>query len=742
MSTNNVTPNMTPDQTPPAGAPPTGTPPAQAPSGVGSAITGAGPQGQPPVPTVAPQAPNAAPQAQPQGQPQPAQTPMDAHVNVYRKFLQGFKSPVGSYVDPDGNTRPTNMSLGRMVLASVVAGMMSPTQYRDTPYGPVVNGSATAQGSFAAGQGVVTKAQQDAQAQSDKQQAMKLSNIKNSIDQVHLMAALTQQRHQELQGVLDSNQPAFDDFKAMDDKQADPSKKIILSEPMTFQQAMDSPLYGKGKMTTNSILMTSSRSVYDPETGETHEVPLFTILSPEAGGVTISEDQKKNFSTINRSFDGMGGLDARIPIHQYLVLQGNLTSVQHFQSFIKRADEQLGIKENADLAAAVKKDPTLIYGIRAAENALAQGGSTADTLQRIQHGTDGKVNWNSSALFEAMGLDQDKVAQYIKDQANKDLAAQKVAAEAGKIAEQKAKPITPTTALGIANDPNETPERRQTAQAVIAGQTTLAGSKAGAVAKAREPFELRKQLQEQSLRTGTPEDAGRLLANGDLTLTELKSRGSTPDFIIKATNAAKAIDPHYNAQKADAEYKIAGNQQNTTFFGSANSLLDQGGTLDQLTANYQKLGNTDIPFFNKLEDYAGYQTGDPAMAGFMQTALGVADDYAKVMGGGAGSDTSRVQVLHSFSNAHNPQQMQAAIDAARAAVQSQTRSRIGSNAILQKMYGGTYGSIPPAAAPHQVPNRQPNQPAPPASLLKEGVNTKFKNGQVWTLQSGKAVQVQ
>ena len=183
---------------------------------------------------------------------------------------------------------------------------------------------------------------------------------------------------------------------------------------MTFQQAMDSPLYGKGKMTTNSILMSSRQSVYDPETGETHEVPLFTILSPEAGGVTISEDQKKNFSTINRSFDGMGGLDARIPIHQYLALQGNLTSVQHFQSFIKRANEQLGIKEDADLAAAVKKDPTLINGIRAAEGALAQGGSTADTLQRIQHGTNGTVSWNSSALFEAMGLDQDKVTLYIR----------------------------------------------------------------------------------------------------------------------------------------------------------------------------------------------------------------------------------------------------------------------------------------------------------------------------------------
>ena len=426
----------------------------------------------------------------------------------------------------------------------------------------------------------------------------------------------------------------------------------------------------------------------------------------------MSADAVAKLSTINPSFqaafDGANG-DMRFPVHQYVAAMNQLNTVKTAESFFKRADEALGVNDDFDLAAAVRKDRTLMPAINAAENALAQGGSTADALQRVQQSP------NSSAIFEAMGLDQDKVSQYIKDQANKDLAAQKVAAEAGKIAAQKAKPITPTTALGVANDPNETPERRQTAQAVIAGQTTLAGSKAAAVAKAREPFELRKQMQEQSLRTGTPEDAGRLLANGDLTLTELKSRGSTPDFIIKATTAAKAIDSKYNAQKADAEYKIAGNQQNTTFFGSANSLLDQSGTLDQLATNYQKLGNTDIPFFNKVEDYTGYQAGDPAMAGFMQTALGVADDYAKVMGGGTGSDTSRLQVLHSFSNAHNPAQMQAAIDAARAAVQSQTRSRIGSNAILQKMYGGTYGSTP---APRQVSNRgqQPSHVVPAGAI--------------------------
>jgi hypothetical protein len=477
MSNTPITP--TPDQMqPPAGAPPTGTPPAQAPSGVGSAITGQ-PSGQPTTgqPTAQP-TPNAV-QPTPTtaaGQPnQPNADPMDAHVSVYRKFLQGFKSPVGSYVDPNGNVKPTNVSLGRTVLAAILAGMSQPATYHQGAYGPIRDNPAPA--AFAAGQKVVSDQNAAAQALSDKQQAMKLSNIKNSIDQVHLMAALTQQKHQELQGVLDSNQPALDDFKAMDDKQADPSKKIILSEPMTFQQAMDSPLYGKGKMTTNSILMSGRQSVYDPETGETHEVPLFTILSPDAGHVTISEDQKNNFSTINRSFDGMSGLDARIPIHQYLALQGNLTSVQHFQSFIKRADEQLGIKENADLAAAVKKDPTLINGIRAAEGALAQGGSTADTLQRIQHGTNGTVSWDSSKLFDAMGLDQDKVAAYIREDQRERARQDAADKEAGKIdLKETPKPQTPQEAATLEHTKLENKKlSNDLATAAKVGDTTKTG---------------------------------------------------------------------------------------------------------------------------------------------------------------------------------------------------------------------------------------------------------------------------
>ena len=51
----------------------------------------------------------------------------------------------------------------------------------------------------------------------------------------------------------------------------------------------------------------------------------------------------------------------------------------------------------------------------------------------------------------------------------------------------------------------------------------------------------------------------------------------------------------------------------------------------------------------------------------------------------------------------------------------------------------TGGATGPVAGKTGAP---PQTPPPPTSLLKDGVNTTFKNGQVWTLQNGKAIQVQ
>jgi len=157
---------------------------------------------------------------------------------------------------------------------------------------------------------------------------------------------------------------------------------------------------------------------------------------------------------------------------------------------------------------------------------------------------------------------------------------------------------------------------------------------------------------------------------------------------------------------ADADYKVASSPANVAFFGSAKSLTDKGGTLDQLADAAKDIPSDKIPVFNSVSDALRMSTGSGPIAKYAAIALGVADDYSKIMGGGQGSDTSRTQALQLLSAKQSPQQRTASIEGIRGSVSSQTNSRIGTNSVLQKMYGGQASkpnSSPPAGATHIVP---------------------------------------
>lgn len=234
------------------------------------------------------------------------------------------------------------------------------------------------------------------------------------------------------------------------------------------------------------------------------------------------------------------------------------------------------------------------------------------------------------------------------------------------------------------------------AQAIQANQVHQAAATAGAQAAARQPYEMSLARQRQALTQGDPNAAGQLLADGDATLSELRSRGATPDFIQGALNGAKRISGgKYNAQQAEAEFSVARSPANVAFFGSANSLLDKGGTLDQLEEAGKNIPGGHFPAFNSIADWEKAATGSGPIAKYASIALGVADDYSKVMSGSSqGSDTSRSQALKLIGASQSPQQRAGSVEGIRGSVVSQKNSRIGKNPILQRMYGDVDGAQP------------------------------------------------
>lgn len=222
-------------------------------------------------------------------------------------------------------------------------------------------------------------------------------------------------------------------------------------------------------------------------------------------------------------------------------------------------------------------------------------------------------------------------------------------------------------------------------------------------AKLEQPLKLQltreEQLARQQAMQGDPNVAGQLLANGALTLTELKTRGSTPQFIEQATLAAQKQNSNYNPADEVIAEKVAASPGRNAFFGSANSLITKGGTLDQLAEIGKKIPQHDFPVLNKFDDWQKLARGKGPLAEYATKALGVADDYSKVMGGGTGTDASRDAVLKAFAQAASPEMRAGAIEGARSAVLSQRDAAIGHNQFLRRMYGEEVGGKPNPTAP-------------------------------------------
>lgn len=240
---------------------------------------------------------------------------------------------------------------------------------------------------------------------------------------------------------------------------------------------------------------------------------------------------------------------------------------------------------------------------------------------------------------------------------------------------------------------------------IQAGEVKQAAAKAGAEESARMPGEMALARQRQALSQGDPNSAAQLLVSGDATLSELKARGATPDFIANTLKAAHQLsNGQYNAQSADAQFSVAKSPANVAFFGSAKSLIDKGGTLDQLAAAGKAIPGGLIPAFNSIADWEKAATGSGPIAKYASLALGVADDYSKVMGSGQGSDSSRLQALQLVGAKQSPEQRAASIDGIRGAVGSQTQSRIGNNPVLGRMYGSPAQTAPTAGISVTAPN--------------------------------------
>jgi hypothetical protein len=290
---------------------------------------------------------------------------------------------------------------------------------------------------------------------------------------------------------------------------------------------------------------------------------------------------------------------------------------------------------------------------------------------------------------------QQKVTEFQAEQAKAKSAQQaadplfKMENEPGEMSGEKSSAAIPLLQNKL-SDPNTAPADKVRASRLLAQATS---------AHARYLQDVTaKENASQQAKQGDPKGAAPLLASGDLTLADLKTRGMTPKYITDVIAETKKLDPKYNPADEMAAESVAKSPTQVQFFGSANSLIAKGGTLDQVVDAGSKLPNHTLPIFNKLADAQNYATGHPEVAAYMQTALGAADDYAKVLGGGTGTEGMQMHILNAMNASQNQTQRTSVVAAMKNAVNSQVTERIGTNKFLMRRYGYALQGNQPAAA--------------------------------------------
>ncbi len=394
------------------------------------------------------QDPNAAPQVTmpagappnlgqaPTQMPKLAQQPQPDKPHIMSRVFDGIlKTMIGGpvmYTDPNGVRREAPQSrgaMGKAIVAAALAGLMTPTQYREGAFGTKVEDfGATAGGAAQAGKGVIDAARNQPQQLSDEEQTKRLQTMLNTTNLAKNMFASTLQKHASLEAMVDSSKPLYDSIQSYEKNRVNDQPQALIQGDLSHEDALDKL---KGHTQDWTAIVTGTRSVLNQETGETEEHPVYAIVNPHVR-VPLNEETVKLYSTVNPTYRGAWEATngkVEVPLNMAVSAQNLVNEAHVLQSF---ADSK-GLKEafpNVGKAniAAIMSGPNgkqLAEAMDATRDAIAAGAPTFQTLNALQSAPGGRQ------VLNALGLDPDAVGQYVRNETNKAISAQALAKEGG-----------------------------------------------------------------------------------------------------------------------------------------------------------------------------------------------------------------------------------------------------------------------------------------------------------------------
>src|SRR5271166_1687675 len=279
---------------------------------------------------------NPPPTTQPQTQNQPH--PVSRIFDGILKTMTG--GPV-MYTDPNGVRREAPQSRGTMaksIVAAALAGLMTPTQYREGAFGSRVEDfGATAGGAAAAGKGVMEAYRNKPQQLSDEAQAKALQTLMNTTNLATTMAASTMQQHTAAKDMADDAAPLLASIDAYEKVRSDKQPPGMILDDADKEDALAKV---KGHTTEWTVVFKGLRPQLDPETGKTEEHPVYAVVNTHVK-VPLTEEAVKLYSTVNPTYKGAWEATnghVEVPMNMAVAAQ-NLVNESHVLQAFANSDE-------------------------------------------------------------------------------------------------------------------------------------------------------------------------------------------------------------------------------------------------------------------------------------------------------------------------------------------------------------------------------------------------------------------
>ena len=574
--------------------------------------------------------------------PPPAQTQQPKPHPMSRIFDGILKTMTGgpvTYLDANGKQQVAQQSrgaMGKAIVAAALAGLMTPTQYREGAFGSRVEDfGATAGGAAAAGKGVMEAYRNKPQQLSDEAQAKALQTLMNTTNLATTMAASTMQQHKALKDMVDDSAPLYAsvlEYEKIRDSQQQP--QALIQDDLTHEEALAKI---KGHTPEWTAILKGTRSQLDPETGKTEEHPVYAVVNTHAK-IPLSEEAVKLYSTVNPTYKGAWEATnghVEVPMNMAVAAQ-NLVNESHVLQAFANSDEMKSAfpkVKPANIASVIggPDGKRVTQALDATRDAIAAGAPAYQKLNALQQAPGGLT------LMTALGLDPGQVNEYVKDQTNKAIRENALAKEGGvgdKAPVSDAQQKTLQSAINQVSDPDE----KASLTAMIPPDRPLTMGEFQKVGN--ELRQTVQRLHEEKLRTGDPavlQSEADSMLNGNVSnpkdLATIRSGGArlVLDSLLQKGAEARGLNPvnHTFATQEAKARTYAEYSDPQSKIGAQLSSFDtlMRHTAEGLDAN-EKWVRSGSPLINeKLNWLAENATNDQDYQTFRDTIIAPAKEY-------------------------------------------------------------------------------------------------------------------